>query len=228
MKNKRKAFSVAEAFIVLLIGSIALGMSAPMITKQIKAQNMTDTQFQVINRQADELSGLMNDLMERINELENANNSIPQGSIVFFDSSTINTDANNNGCPAGFTNISSGKAGKYIMLDSNANAGVINKAEFPNHRHILGYMWSSGNDPHIIYANNSFSTSGKKNSDDIFHFVAVNESRWFRNTNGQSADGKTFSHMFITSQDILDEKMKITNEFEVKPASLSLIACRKN
>ena len=55
MKNKRKAFSVAEAFIVLLIGSIALGMSAPMITKQIKAQNMTDTQFQVLQRQIEEL-----------------------------------------------------------------------------------------------------------------------------------------------------------------------------
>ena len=38
--NKRKAFSVAEAFIVLPVGSIALGVSAPMITKQIKAQTV--------------------------------------------------------------------------------------------------------------------------------------------------------------------------------------------
>ena len=35
-RNKRKAFSVAEAMIALLIGSVALGMAAPMITKQIK------------------------------------------------------------------------------------------------------------------------------------------------------------------------------------------------
>ena len=61
-RNKRKAFSVAEAFIVLLIGSIALGMSAPMITKQIKAQNMADAQLELLKRTI-----------------------MPRGAIMFFD-----------------------------------------------------------------------------------------------------------------------------------------------
>lgn len=42
-----KAFSVAEAMIALLIGSIALGMAAPMITKQVKVQNFSDAQFRI-------------------------------------------------------------------------------------------------------------------------------------------------------------------------------------
>ena len=32
----KKGFSVAEATIALLIGSVAFGMVAPMITKQVK------------------------------------------------------------------------------------------------------------------------------------------------------------------------------------------------
>ena len=76
--NKRKAFSVAEAFIVLLIGSIALGMSAPMITKQIKFQNMTDTQVSLINDRNQSL-------LERISELENiieGLGAIPAGAVM--------------------------------------------------------------------------------------------------------------------------------------------------
>ena len=49
-KNSKKAFSVAEATIALLIGSVALGMAAPMITKQIKSNNMADTQSRVLTQ----------------------------------------------------------------------------------------------------------------------------------------------------------------------------------
>ncbi len=69
-RNKRKAFSVAEAMIALLIGSVALGMAAPMITKQIKQNNFTDTQFSVLRRQIEELN-------ERITET-------PDGAVMFF------------------------------------------------------------------------------------------------------------------------------------------------
>ena len=54
--------------IALLIGSVALGMAAPMITKQIKTQNMTDTQNRV--------------LAQRIQELEEE--LLPEGMIRFF------------------------------------------------------------------------------------------------------------------------------------------------
>ena len=41
MGNKKTAFSVAEAMMALLIGSVALGAAAPMITKQIKQLSET-------------------------------------------------------------------------------------------------------------------------------------------------------------------------------------------
>ena len=56
--------------IALLIGSVALGMAAPMITKQIKQNNFTDTQFSVLRRQIEELN-------ERITET-------PDGAVMFF------------------------------------------------------------------------------------------------------------------------------------------------
>ena len=62
-KNKRKAFSVAEATIALLIGSVALSMAAPMITKQIKQQNYQDVQFRRVSQQL-----------------------VPKGAIMFFGS----------------------------------------------------------------------------------------------------------------------------------------------
>ncbi len=47
---KRRGFSVAEAMIALLIGSIALGMAAPMITKQIKQNNFADTERRILRQ----------------------------------------------------------------------------------------------------------------------------------------------------------------------------------
>ena len=83
--NKRRAFSVAEAFIVLLVGSIALGMSAPMITKQIKFQNMTDAQVRLINDRNQDLREEMAELRARIEELENTDNSgIPEEQSLFL------------------------------------------------------------------------------------------------------------------------------------------------
>ncbi len=45
-----RAFSVAEAMIALLIGTIILGFSAPMITKQLKHNNFTSIQTQILNK----------------------------------------------------------------------------------------------------------------------------------------------------------------------------------
>mgnify|MGYP003294410290 CR=1 FL=1 len=70
-QNSKKAFSVAEATIALLIGSVALGMAAPMITKQVKQNNFTDTQFQVLRKE-----------IERLRENQN---NIPPGAVMFFD-----------------------------------------------------------------------------------------------------------------------------------------------
>ncbi len=45
-----KAFSVAEAMIALLIGTLVLGFSAPMISKQLKHNDFTSIQTQILNK----------------------------------------------------------------------------------------------------------------------------------------------------------------------------------
>lgn len=63
--KKKNAFSVAEAMIALLIGSIALGMAAPMITKQIKQEHFAFAEKQVMTRQIEK--------------------AVPSGAIMYFD-----------------------------------------------------------------------------------------------------------------------------------------------
>ena len=52
-KYSKKAFSIAEALIALLIGGLILGMSAPLITKQLKHNSFTDIQAQLLNRKVE-------------------------------------------------------------------------------------------------------------------------------------------------------------------------------
>ena len=56
-KNTKNAFSIAEAMIALLIGSLILGMSAPLITKQLKHNSFTDVQAQLLNRKVEDAKG---------------------------------------------------------------------------------------------------------------------------------------------------------------------------
>ncbi len=183
-KNKRKAFSVAEATIALLIGSVALGMAAPMITKQIKAQNMTDTQFRVINSRNQDLLSRINELEEsldemskRIEELENADVSgVPKGTIAFFDS-TVKAESTTNPCPEGWELISqnwNGRfprfAGSYTVYSWNGstkkhnNTGTTKKilvgsTEEDAIRNITGSVQGAG-DRDYSKATGAFSVSG--------------------------------------------------------------------
>lgn len=90
----KKAFSIAEATIALLIGSLILGMAAPMISKQIKNNNANDAQISI--------------LLRRIENLERNNTtSIPAGSIIFFEGN----------CPDDtWTDMSNAFAGRYVRI----------------------------------------------------------------------------------------------------------------
>lgn len=131
-KQKRKGFSVAEAMIALLIGSVALGMAAPMITKQIKQSNFADAQARLFNQR-------MNDLVEnnanfrleieelideKIREVREEMEDIPSGMVAFFNTTT---------CPNGWSAISSnwrGRfprfAGQYTVLSYNTSKKAFN------------------------------------------------------------------------------------------------------
>ena len=99
-----KAFSLAEAMIVLLIGTIALGMSAPMISRQLKNETMNNVQFQVLNKKYEELKKVKSD--------------IPSGAVMYFDLDD---------CPAGWTILTKfypQAAGSFLRnLGENVIAG---------------------------------------------------------------------------------------------------------
>ena len=79
--------------IVVLIGAIALGMSAPMISRQLRNETLTNTQMQIIQRQIDDLRA-------------NRTNA-PSGAIMFFEQR----------CPNNWTDMSGEYAGRYIRID---------------------------------------------------------------------------------------------------------------
>lgn len=99
-----KAFSIAEAMIALLIGSLILGSVAPMVSKQIKFNNASDAQISV--------------LLRRIEQLENRIE--PEGSIKFF---------YDRPCPTGWTSIVSRSNesldGYYLRISTSTNASTI-------------------------------------------------------------------------------------------------------
>ena len=65
-KYSKKAFSLAEALIALLVGSLILGMSAPLITKQLKHNTFTDIQARLLNREIENVSNDVDNNTNRI------------------------------------------------------------------------------------------------------------------------------------------------------------------
>ena len=69
LKNNKKAFSIAEAFIMLTVASVALAAAAPMITKQIKHNNLSSVQTNILGREIDRAENIINTTNENIREI---------------------------------------------------------------------------------------------------------------------------------------------------------------
>ena len=67
--EKSRAFSIAEAFIMLTIVSVALAAAAPMITKQIKHNNLSSVQTNLLGREIDRAEMTINTNSRNINNL---------------------------------------------------------------------------------------------------------------------------------------------------------------
>ena len=122
-----RAFSLVETMIVLLIGTIALGMSAPMISKQIKHNDMNVVQFSVINR-----------------EIEKVKSVVPKGVIVMWSGATVPTGwalcDGTNGTPDLRNRFIVGAGDEYNMGAVGGSKEVaLTIAQMPNHNH--GNMW---------------------------------------------------------------------------------------
>ena len=121
----KKAFSVAEALVTLLIGSLILGASAPMISKQIKHNNTSDIQAQILSR-----------------EIDNLRNIIPQGVIVMWSGTTIPAGwalcDGTNGTPDLRNKFVIGAGDKYFAGNTGGTETVaLNLEEIPSHNHEL-------------------------------------------------------------------------------------------
>ncbi len=115
----QKAFSVAEAMVALLVGSIALGMAAPMITKQIRQNNFVDAEQRIIRNQID--------------------NIIPEGAIMFF---------NARRCPTGWAPVTNlgGYYPRIANVDADGtynddyNNGDLIEQMVHKHKHVSPYL----------------------------------------------------------------------------------------
>ena len=159
MNKKIKAFSVAEAMTALLIGSIALGAAAPMITKQIKQNNFSNAQTQVIaqqiettNRVTKQTNETINELREEINKLKSSieDIEIPKNTIAFFNSST---------CPSGWKAVvdknGNSLKGYYprIAAENDSDIGSTKEQMVHKHKHVSSQIeesnrYLSGNHRH--------------------------------------------------------------------------------
>ena len=88
-----RAFSIAELTVSLLIGNIILAVSAPLISKSVKQNNLNDYQVTMINKK-----------LERI---DREMSFIPSGMIAFFNRDYPTT---------GWTRVDSSWNGRYIKI----------------------------------------------------------------------------------------------------------------
>ena len=104
---KKKAFSIAEALVTLMIVGVAMSSAAPLISKTMKNSQVSNFQLQYLQKQIDDLK----------------KDVVPIGTVAFFDSSVTPTSAGNP-CPRGWTPLSvdyNGRfprfSGEYSILD---------------------------------------------------------------------------------------------------------------
>ena len=132
--------------IVILIATIALGMSAPMISRQLKNETLTNIQAQILQRQID--------------ELKSRSSNIPVGAVMFFNLSR---------CPVGWDpvlpksddsaisiteNLDYKLRGYYprIAAPGDADIGYTKNEMVHKHKHVSPFSWTYND----ISAANSF------------------------------------------------------------------------
>jgi len=198
-----KAFSIAEAMIALLIGSLILGYSAPLITNQIKHNNMSDVQAQVLNR--------------KIEELRATQSSIPSGAVMYFDLAS---------CPDGWHPLSDtypNAANAFIRNQSgsgrtlgnwqqNAVPNITGKMEKFLGGSIINY-WGQKNANNLklsgAFTNNYLETSLYFDTSNAHGYLEYMDIYFDASEGGSTVYGRD-------------------NAVEVRPDNIVLLACRKD
>ena len=112
-KIYKKGFSIAEALVALLIGSLVLGMSAPIISKQLKHNKASDAQASI--------------LLRRIERLERNQNGVEDGAVMFYASDS---------CPENWAKIT-GFGGYYLRIQNTGETiGTTKEQMVHRHKHV--------------------------------------------------------------------------------------------
>lgn len=198
--NFTNGFSVAEAMIALLIGSLALGMAAPMITKQIKQNNFADTQFSIISSQNNHIRESVDELKEEIKK--EANNAVPDGAVMFFYLSE---------CPNGWEPLTSHIADTSDVFIRNVGslAGGVGRVQAPALPNITGV---GARFSHEVFNGNGLSGA-------IF---SAGNSTGGGGENGDGGWGGSRGWNFDASR---SSSIYQTGVSEVRPKSIALLAC---
>ena len=218
--NSIKAFSVAEAMIAMLIGSLILGCAAPMISKQMKVNNASDVQFSLI--------------MRRLEAIEKGDNVIPKGTVAFFSNNVV-AKSIDDPCPRGWSLAPVSWNGRFLKVaDSAESRNELQEQSIQEHWHNLptldlssltGARWQDWNPSNAWVYADAFDAEGhfenvkKRSPNSAF---AGNVFRVKDNFIGHSADA------FPDAVDNEQTAPAVSDDNETRPKNVSLLVCIKD
>ena len=217
--NNKKAFSVAEAMIALLIGSVALAAAAPMITKQLKTQNFTDTQFRVI--------------MDRLERLEQNSGQIPEGTVAFFSSNVVAQSATNP-CPAGWSMAPASWKGRFFkMAAETSQIGTEQDQSLQEHWHDLPSFSLTGMTganfstvgSHVVWLSADGYTKQYLDEIAVLNPTSAFAGDVFRAKDVFIGEGRW---MFETLPNNEKKAPSVSDDDETRPKNVSLLVCIKD
>ncbi len=224
-----KAFSIAEAMIALLIGTIVLGFSAPMISRQLKHNNYSDAQAQIINKRIDKLIESNNALKQEIETLKKSSGGVPKGTVAFFNN-TVVAESETNPCPKGWSLIDAGWqgrfprfAGKHLILEYDTagktykDTGVeetlsVGQIQEDAIRNIYGVVGS-------LYGGTASNKSGSLRTG---AFAPHNRTYTSYGGFGLPGGGDSIWNASFSAQNV------VPTEIENRPRAIALLGCVKN
>ena len=208
-KIYKKGFSIAEALVALLIGSLILGMSAPLITKQLKHNNFSDVQVQVLSRKLEQINNQLsiknNEIEELRQQLNNIDtSSVPKNAVVFF----------NGACPEeGWEEAPAIWANHFLMIknssDTSRDLASVELDSIPNITGTANIGQNSNNNMRdTVGDENAFYTGGVAKYDGIISSDSNNQLIHF----DASRSAKVYGRL---------------EHGDLRPKNVALIACIK-
>jgi len=212
-----KAFSIAEAMITLLVVSIAIAASAPLISRQMKNSNISNTQIRHLQQQIDELR----------TQIEEG--AVPAGTVAFFDLGT---------CPGGWTALDANYAGRFIRIAGTDTGGTnyanrsFQNQSIQSHNH--GHNLSIGN---VTLNNMQLVLSGGNTRYNLFN-PTIN----YGGGGGPYAPLLTSKNTYYGGWQKASERVSITGtatgtlsggisnagSTETRPKNVAFLACKKD